>query len=193
MGLEAQIQQDGVNESTIHEISRLLRSLDQRRIPGLSIFQELYVMWVVKRKGLYKSSLDPYLEAELLGPNVSDIVSGAMSVILKESYGLKVDASTRYKRGIFLGDAKVGDLAYDTKNGHHLPRLRATLAGRTIVFCYRPVGLVVETDIHFSPPRMREQIRAEVLPILSKQEEEFLVMLKAKPSDFFGHVERAVE
>jgi hypothetical protein len=191
----AQMESHGVDRATVYEIGRLLRSLSQPRIPPLSIFPELYVMSIWETERVYKGSSDPYLEAELLGPHVGDTVFYAVRLVLEECYGLSVNVPEekefKYKWYVLCGDTKAGDLTYDRANGHRVRRLRAILKGRTIVLSYRPVGLVVETQIYFNPPRMRRQIRDEVVPALRQKENEFMSMLKAKPSDFFRHLDKA--
>jgi hypothetical protein len=190
--LVAKIRSSGITDGTLHDISRLLRSLDQPRIPGLSVFPEFYVMSIWEREGTYNATLDPYLEAELLGPSVGDTVFDGVSTVLEESYGLRVEVPSQYKWNILRGDTKAGYLTYDREKGHRVRRLRAILGGRTIVFCYRPVGLTVETSIHFIPSAKRRQIRSEVLPALRRKEEEFALMLGARPSDFLASIERAL-
>lgn len=39
----------------------------------MSVFPELYVMSVWEREEVYKSAVNPYLEAELLDPHVGDM------------------------------------------------------------------------------------------------------------------------
>jgi hypothetical protein len=187
--LVARIESDGVTSSTLHEVSLMLRSLKQPRIPGMSVFPQLYVMSVVEREGIYKTMLDPYLEVELVGPSVGDAVFDGMRAVLEESYGLTVEVPGEYKWNILRGDVKVGSLAYDTKEGHRVRRLRTTLTGRTIAFCYRRAGLVAETKIVFNPSAKRAQVRSEVLPALRRKEDEFMDMLRSRPSDFLKHIE----
>jgi hypothetical protein len=194
--LYAQMESHGVDRATVYEIGRLLRSLSQPRIPTLSIFPELYVMSIWERERIYKTASDPYLEAELLGPHVGDTVFHAVRLVLEECYGLSVNVPEeeeyKCKWNIFRGDIKVGSLKYDRKEGHRVPTLRVTLAGRTIALCYRPVGLVIETRIYFNPPSMRTQIRDEVVPALREKENEFMSMLKAKPTVFLRLVKMAL-
>jgi hypothetical protein len=190
--LVARIGSEGAAGSTMNELRLMLRSLKQPRMPGISVFPQLYVMSVSEREGTYKTTLDPYLETELVGPSVGDAVFDAMRTVLEESYGLSVEVSGKYKWKIVRGDFKAGDLSYDEERGQRVRRLRATLAGRTIAFCYRPFGLVVETRIHFNPSAKRRQIRSEVLPTLRRKEEEFIRMLTARPSQFLGYAERVL-
>jgi hypothetical protein len=190
--LVARLESGSATNDASHEVGRLLQSLDEPRIPGLSVFPELYVMSVVEREGIYRTMQDPHLDVELLGPHTGDTVFYAMSLVLEDCYGLTVEipkADEAYKWRILLREEKAGDMAYDIRGGHRVPRLRATLRGRTIAFCYRPVGLVVRTRIHFNPPFMRQQIRTEVLPTFCKKEDEFMWMLRTKPREFLGHLE----
>jgi hypothetical protein len=189
------VENGATNGYAVQQLSGLLQSLDRPRIPGLSIFPELYVMSVFEREGLYRSMPDPHLFVELLGPHVGDTIFYAMNLILENSYGLKVgfpEADEAYKWYILRDKEKIGDLAYDRKNGCKIPRLRATLKGRTITICYEPVGLVVDAWIHFNPSSMRRQLMIEALPTFREREEEFIWMLKTRPSEFIEHVERHV-
>jgi len=149
-------------------------------------------MSVFERQGIYMNSIDPYLEVELLGPHLGDTVFYAMRLVLKESYGLAIEQG-KYKGRILHNCEEIGDLTYDNEDGHRIPRLRAKMTGRTIVFCYKPTGLVIDTRIHFDPSRTRRQTRAEILPTLRRKENEFLRMLKTKPSDFLKGLEVLAE
>jgi hypothetical protein len=187
--LVARIESEGVTSSTLYEVGLMLRSLKGLRIPGMSVFPQLYVMSVSERERTCRTTLEPYLETELVGPSVGDAVFDGMSTVLEESYGLRVEVPGNYKWKIFHDDLEAGYLAYDEEKGQRVRRLRAKLAGRRIVFCYKPIGLLIENRIHFNPSAKRHQIRSEVLPPLRRKEEEFMRMLRAKPADFFQYVE----
>jgi hypothetical protein len=187
--LVARIESEGVTSSTLYEVGLMLRSLKGLRIPGMSVFPQLYVMSVSERERTYRTTLEPFLETELVGPSVGDAVFDGMCTVLEESYGLRVEVPGNYKWKIFHDDLEAGYLAYDEEKGQRVRRLRAKLAGGRIVFCYKPIGLLIENRIHFNPSAKRHQIRSEVLPPLRRKEEEFMRMLRAKPADFFQYVE----
>jgi hypothetical protein len=186
--LVARIESEGVTSSTLYEVGLMLRSLKKPRIPGMSVFPQLYVMSVLERERIYRTTLEPYLETELVGSSVGEAVFDGMCTVLEESYGLRVEVPGNYKWKIFHDDLEAGYLAYDEEKGQRVRRLRANLAGRRIVFCYKPIGLLIENRIHFDPSAKRYQIRSEVLPSLRRKEEEFFRMLRSKPSDFLKHI-----
>jgi hypothetical protein len=167
--LVARIERRGLISRDLIELREILRGLNLPRRGGMCPIEGHYIMTIKEGQGVYKNSIDPYINCEVLSGCIADAVFETMKYILKSAYDLDTIydlEKQKRKWEIFHFNQKVGDLFYDIQHGFTARRLRASMTNRMIVICWRRQALSTEVRIHFNPKERRRAIREEILPVL---------------------------